>query len=323
MVKSKINQGMSISGFTFVKNAQKLYYPVKESILSILPIVDEFVIALGKSDPGDNTLALLRSIDSDKIKIIETEWDQTRYPRGSVYAQQTDVAKAHCNGDWLIYLQADEVVHDQDLQLIQNACNAYYLNPDVEGFVLKYIHFWGDYKHTASGHAWYNREVRMVRNLPQIHSWRDAQSFRYHLEPFDNDYFKKVHTRPLKTILLDARVFHYGWVRPPQIIKIKNDEVRKNYKADLWKEYDLYFDFGRMDQYEEYNGNHPVIMTERIKKLDWSHLLRTSGPLILNRSKLKHEKWKYQFLTIIEKLFFKGNKIGGFTNYTTIKKMEG
>ena len=77
MVKSKINQGMSISGFTFVKNAQKLYYPVKESILSILPIVDEFVIALGKSDPGDNTLALLRSIDSDKIKIIETEWDQT------------------------------------------------------------------------------------------------------------------------------------------------------------------------------------------------------------------------------------------------------
>ena len=37
---------MKVSGFTFLRNAQKLGYPFAQSIRSILPIVDEFVIAL-------------------------------------------------------------------------------------------------------------------------------------------------------------------------------------------------------------------------------------------------------------------------------------
>ncbi len=63
---------MTISGFSFVRNATKLYYPVKESILSILPIVDEFVIALGKGDADDQTLSEIQQIKSDKIRIIHT-----------------------------------------------------------------------------------------------------------------------------------------------------------------------------------------------------------------------------------------------------------
>jgi hypothetical protein len=39
---------MKISGFSFVRNGIKLYYPVIESIQSILPICDEFIIAVGK-----------------------------------------------------------------------------------------------------------------------------------------------------------------------------------------------------------------------------------------------------------------------------------
>ena len=46
---------MKISGFTMGKNVQKLYYPIKQSIMSILPIVDEFVVALGDSDEDDET----------------------------------------------------------------------------------------------------------------------------------------------------------------------------------------------------------------------------------------------------------------------------
>lgn len=310
---------MKISGFTFVRNAELFYYPIKESILSVLSMVDEFVIALGNSDAHDNTLAIIQSIQSEKIKIVDTIWDLQKYQHGRVFAQQTDLAKNFCTGDWLIYLQADEVIHDQDLQLIQNACKTHYPNNEIEGFTLNYIHFWGDYNHIAKGHAWYNREVRIIRNLPQIHSWRDAQSFRYHLTDFDGNYFAKKNTRPLKIIILNARVFHYGWVRPPQIIKIKNDEVRKNYNSNLWKEYDLHFDFGRMDHYQKYNGSHPKIMAERIEHLDWSHLLRYSGPIVINRSKLKHEKWKYKLLTLIENLLCKGKKIGGFKNFLEIK----
>ena len=41
---------MKVSGFTFIKNAEMLGYPFIESIQSVLPIVDEFIIAVGKID---------------------------------------------------------------------------------------------------------------------------------------------------------------------------------------------------------------------------------------------------------------------------------
>ncbi|NNC85000.1 MAG: hypothetical protein HKN75_02895, partial [Bacteroidia bacterium] len=49
---------MKISGITFGKNVSKLYYPIKPAIESILPVVDEMIIALGKGDADDNTLEL-------------------------------------------------------------------------------------------------------------------------------------------------------------------------------------------------------------------------------------------------------------------------
>src|SRR5690606_9465568 len=96
---------MTISGFTFVRNASNLYYPVRPSIESILPIVDEFVIALGDCDPDDRTREEIEAINSPKIRIIDTVWDLKKYPHGTEYAHQTDVAKAACKGDWLFYLQ--------------------------------------------------------------------------------------------------------------------------------------------------------------------------------------------------------------------------
>src|SRR5437868_3266615 len=66
---------MKVSGFSFIRNALKYDYPIVEAISSILPICDEFVLALGNSD--DETEALISSIGSDKIKIIKTVWDET------------------------------------------------------------------------------------------------------------------------------------------------------------------------------------------------------------------------------------------------------
>ena len=100
---------MKISGFTFLRNTSKLYYPILESIQSALPIVDEFVIALGKGDDDDDSEAKIRSLQSGKIKIIYTEWDTEKYPQGMEHAHQTDIAKETCSGDWLLYLQGDEL----------------------------------------------------------------------------------------------------------------------------------------------------------------------------------------------------------------------
>ena len=65
---------MKVSGFTIIKNALLYDFPVVESISSILPACDEFIVAVGKSD--DDTLGLIKSLRSDKIKIIETVWDE-------------------------------------------------------------------------------------------------------------------------------------------------------------------------------------------------------------------------------------------------------
>ena len=83
---------MKISGFTFVKNALIYDYPIVEAILSILPICDDFVVAVGKSD--DNTLELIKYIHPEKIRIVETEWDESMREGGQVLADETDKAFA-------------------------------------------------------------------------------------------------------------------------------------------------------------------------------------------------------------------------------------
>ncbi|MGM0568950.1 MAG: hypothetical protein ACQESB_07040, partial [Elusimicrobiota bacterium] len=201
---------MKISGFSMVKNGVKLYYPVTQMIKSILPIVDEFVIAVGKGDSDDTTRREIESIKSPKIKIIDTHWDIEKYPRGMENAHQTDIAKEACSGDWLFYLQSDEVVHEKDLPVIKNACKKYLEDKEVEGLLFKYLHFWGDYQHYQGGHGWYKREIRIIRNRPDIHSWQSAQSFRK-IPDFDGkSYRQKEGTYKLKVALIDAYIYHYG-----------------------------------------------------------------------------------------------------------------
>ena len=81
---------MHVTGFTFIRNAVKFDFPIVEAITSILPICDEFVVAIGQSN--DATLQLIQEIAPKKIRIIETIWDETLQEGGSVYAKETDKA---------------------------------------------------------------------------------------------------------------------------------------------------------------------------------------------------------------------------------------
>ncbi len=309
---------MNISAFTFLRNAHKLHYPIKESILSILALVDEYVIALGEGDFDDTSLAILTEINSPKIKIINTVWDLEKYPGGTEYAHQTDIAKQNCTGDWLFYLQGDEVIHENDISEINHACLENLNNLKIEGFVFNYLHFWGDYDHYFADHCWYKKEIRLIRNLPEIHSWRDAQSFRY---VFDESVFKynsSAGNRKLNCKILKARVFHYGWVRPPAIIKIKNEQVMKNYNSKFGKNSTDEFDFGRVDYCLKFVGTHPVLMNENLTKIYWRNKLRFNGPAAINRQLFKHEKLKYRVLSWVENNLLGGKLIGGFKNFKLV-----
>lgn len=319
---------MRISGFTMGKNALKLYYPMKQSVMSILPIVDEFVVALGDSDEDDLTRKELLSIGSDKIRIIDTIWDIEKYPRGMEHAHQTDIAKEYCTGDWLFYLQSDEVVHEKYLPVIKKRCEELLNDDKVEGLLFNYIHFWGDYWHHQDSHCWYRHEIRIVRNDPDIHSWESAQSFR-RIPNFDKiNYRRQENTYKLKVAPVDAWIYHYGWVRPPGLMQNKIKAFSINHQGreriarhESLRLYDKVFDYGNLSKVQEFKGTHPEIMKEWIADFNWKDQLRFSGPYrSLNPIKNKHDRRKYRIISWIEKNLLFGIRLGEFKNYILLNK---
>ena len=315
---------MTISGFTMVRNGAKLYYPIKQAIASILPICDEFVVALGNCDPDDNTLQEIESIGSDKIRIIHTVWDLEKYPRGMEHAHQTDIAREVCTGDWLFYVQSDEVVHEEDLPRIRRRCEELLPDKSVEGILFKYRHFWGDYDHYITSHAWYANEIRIIRNDKDIHSWESAQSFR-RIPDFDGvNYRQKEGTFKLKVARVDAYIYHYGWVRPPQYMQKKRrvfEGIHQGEKRaeEMLSQEGSEFDFGNMSHLSIYRHTHPAVMEERIRLFNWGdQLRRTTNQSSVARH--KHERLKYRVLTFIEQTFLGGRQIMSFKNYRLARR---
>lgn len=306
------------------RNTAKLYYPVKQSIESILPLVDEFVFALGDCEADDRTRAEIESINSDKVKIIDTVWDLQKYPRGMEHAHQTDIAREACSGDWLFYLQADEVVHENDLPVIRKRCDDLLNNTLVQGLIFNYLHFWGDYEHYHKSHGWYKKEIRIVRNDPQIHSWQSAQSFR-RIPDFDGiNYRQKEGTFKLNVAQVNARIFHYGWVRPPKLMKTKTRYINTNHKGEqkareLDQAIPVEFDYGPLNQVARFKESHPAVMAEWIKKFDWQESLQYAGKPDPLRKKHKHETLKYKTISFLEHYLAGGREIGGFKNYNLIR----
>ncbi len=206
----------SISGFTFIRNGVELGFPFEASIRSLLPLVDEFVVVVGKSN--DDTLARIHAIGSPKIRVIETIWNERMADRGFVYAQQKMMAQFACTGDWAFYLEGDEVVHEAELASIRASVDKHHSNPEVEALVFDYFHFYGTPEFVANSPAWYRRECRLIRNT--IRSY--APDGQYWLVTSNH---KK--GRNPQAALANAHIYHYGWVRSNDAMQKKMDQVSK------------------------------------------------------------------------------------------------
>lgn len=314
---------MKISGFSFVRNGIKLYYPVVESIKSILPLVDEFIITVGKGDEDDTTKEEIVKINDSKIKIIDTVWEEKYFKGGIINAIQTNIAKNACSGDWFFYLQADEVVHEKYLPVIKHRCAELLNDKNVEGLLFGYKHFWGDYNHYHDSHGWYPNEIRLIRNLPEIHSWQSAQSFRK-FDYYDNPRQPEGHHK-LKIARVDAEIFHYGWVRPPHLMQNKKRALDSFHwglsrAADYYQKAPEEFDYGPLNLLAKFEDSHPSVMTDKINQLNWSDKLQLDGKPNKFRKPHKHEMFNYRLVTWLEKNFCNGRSIGGFKNYILLDK---
>ncbi len=251
---------MKVSGFTFIKNAIKYGYPVVESITSILPLVDEMIVCLGDSE--DDTEGLIKSIGSVKIKFIHSVWDNDLREGGMVLAAETNkaIAATAGNSDWLFYIQADEAVHEQYHKTIADAMQRYKDDKKVEGLLFNYHHFYGSYKYIGDGRKWYSKEIRVIRNDKKIKSFKDAQGFRW-----DDG-------RKLNVKLIDAYIYHYGWVRNPLLMHRKTESFHALWSGEAGRNPKLTeaeFDYSNIDSVTVFEGTHPAVMKKLVEAENW------------------------------------------------------
>jgi len=245
-----------ISGFTVIRNAVLMGYPIVEAIMSILPIVDEYIVAVGAGD--DATRDLIASIDDPKIRIVDTVWDRSRNVGGHMLAEKTNEALAMCRGTWCFYLQADEVVHEDDLRVIRDRCAVLAADTRVEALLFQYTHFYGSFHVVATAHGWYRNEVRIVRNGIGARSIGDAQSFM-------------VTDHKPRAVRIDATILHYGWAKRPE--RMGRKMARFHYWYDGQKDEPTdapLFEFRQMYGLRPFSGNHPRVMRSLVAAQDWS-----------------------------------------------------
>lgn len=252
---------MKVAGFTFIRNAVKYDYPVTEAIRSILPLCDEVIVNIGRSE--DDTETLIKSISSPKIKIVHSVWDDSLREGGRVLAEETNKAfdQVSPDADWCFYIQADEVVHERYYDAIRKAMEKYRNDLRVEGLLFRYVHFYGSYDYVGDSRKWYSHEIRIIRNDRSIRSWRDAQGFR-------ND------GRKLNVKEIDAVIFHYGWVKHPSAQLEKINNFQKLWVGDESTNIpvvnNIQFDYSQIDSLTRFKGTHPQVMNERIIRKNWA-----------------------------------------------------
>jgi hypothetical protein len=252
---------MKVSGFTFIKDAITYDYPVAESIKSILPLCDELIVAVGKSN--DSTLNLIEEINDKKIRIIQTIWDEENRIGGHILAIETNKALAAISkdSDWAFYIQADEVVHEKYFETIKDAMKLYKDDPNVDGLLFNYLHFYGSYDYVGANAKWYPHEIRIIKNNKSIYSYKDAQGFR------------KGKDLKLNVKAIDAYIYHYGWVKEPKTLQRKRMQFHKYWYDDNWIEENINtgesFNYSEIDALNKFTGTHPAVMFSRIKTRNW------------------------------------------------------
>ena len=294
-----IAQFMKVCGFTFVRNGTKFDYPFEEAIRSILPICDKIIVAVGNSE--DDTLERVKAIDP-KVTVIETVWDDSLREGGKVLAAETDKAfqAIPSDYDWAFYIQGDEVVHEKYLPIIKKGMYDFINQPNVDGLLFNYTHFFGSYDYVGLKYSWYRKEIRVIRNNKNIFSYKDAQGFR------------KKPNEKLRVKPINASILHYGWAREPEALQGKEKSKVRFYHNDNW----ISQNFSRSDKYEydsmlepirKFDDTHPQVMLDRVKRKNWAFNPNLS---------LKYSSFKDKFKRVMGNLT--GWYPGEYKNYKRI-----
>jgi glycosyltransferase involved in cell wall biosynthesis len=289
---------MQIGGFTYVRNGFAFGYPFLASLHSLLPLVDELVVAVG--DSTDGTREAISTLENPKIKIINTVWDESLRENGKIFAEQSDLALNNISGDWAIHLQVDEVLHENDQQRIADTLKTVNANKKVDGLLFPFLHFWGDYQHIRNTRRTHRFEIRAFRNTGNIRAYKDSQGFR--------NYEQNPKGEKLKVMKIDTPIYHYSYVRPPQLMTRKANYFHRFWHDDAWLKKNTgktIFDYNQVDKLEPFEGSHPQYMKEIMKKKDWEF---TYDPAQTNMKIKDQILYKFEKLTGIRPFEYRNYK---------------
>jgi glycosyltransferase involved in cell wall biosynthesis len=249
---------MRISGLSFIRNGLSLGYPFIEAIRSILPLVDEMIVVVGRSEDG--TREAVEAIGDPRIRIIDSVWPERIVPKASVLAQQTNLGLMHCTGDWVVYVQGNELFHERDLPRLRSLMAENLDNPQVEGLLVERLVFYGDYRHFV---RWYpdrhKYTVRAFKPWIGVYSITTAMNFAV----FDK-YGE--HGRPLRSLDSGAELFRYGKILSAEAMRYKLRHAPHKLQGDRARfEYESYYSWLPRQAIRPYGGTHPAVMAERIE----------------------------------------------------------
>lgn len=255
---------MKLSACTFIGNANKYEYPIVESVNSLLPYVDEYVINMKQDSEDDTDKLIFDNFSHDsKVKTFKSIWEGKDQGM-TFFRNQTNLAIDACSGDWIFYLQGDEAIHESDAVKIRLVIDDADKN-ECDAIMFNFLHFEGDYDHTkltySQGADAYEQEIRLIKNNGKIRSVGDAMSF---------GGVKKIYKS-------DMNIYHYGYVRSPKVMLAKKLELKDYYFSDpAFTEDQKVIENGKIrsngDEYKfsrsrnDFTGSHPSSMIDTIKK---------------------------------------------------------
>jgi hypothetical protein len=294
---------MKISGFTFIRNGNDLGYPFIASIRSLLPLCDEVIVNVPRSTDG--TYESVLAINDPKIRVIQTEWDAQQKTSGLVLSHHTNLALEQCTGDWCVYIQGDEVLHENGVPAMRASMERAHSQPAVQGLLVNYTHFYGSFSTEVYSFGWYYQEVRAIRRDPNIRSRGDAQGFR------------TLAGEKLRVKNSGGRYFHYGYALAPDVAHRKSGNLKTLFQhrqpgqraETAPRKPSCFYDDDQ--KVKPFTGTHPATMEKTVADATWSY--RSRLPLIRFR-----EEYFWEDIALILKRCT-GLTLGVHKNYRLLK----
>jgi hypothetical protein len=261
---------MALVGFTIIRNNFKYDYLLRESVGSVLPVVDRHIIVECFSDDDTYAEVLEMRRENPKIMVLRHPWGK----HFTILQQVANFAISHIPpGDWFFQIQADEVMHEDSLPILE-ALPRLLQDSGAIGARFHYWHFLANYEFEFD--FMYRRKLVFAQQLSEFRVGWDSDACQLLLAGENlMGHYGKVHEA--KKALEKERAFQAmyeggGLGFPDPKLKQMQETIGE---MDYLYLFQAAIEAG---QAREFTGTHPAIMKARIdraKQEGWEQWERT------------------------------------------------